>query len=143
MFPTLFNDLIVLSGLAARFPQSRLFGRPDRTWANQEEAAEVDWVPGAYSIISAEALAAAGPFDPAIFHLLRRSRPMQAHQAKGVFDLVLAGYLCGSSLEVSLRARSDRSKCREVGRNLHSGACGARFSIIESITVWARSRYAR
>jgi hypothetical protein len=67
MFPTLFNDLIVLSGLAARFPQSRLFGRPDRTWANQEEAAEVDWVPGAYSIISAEALAAAGPFDPRFF----------------------------------------------------------------------------
>jgi GT2 family glycosyltransferase len=67
MFPTFFNDLIVLSGLAARFPQSRLFGRPDRTWANQEEAAEVDWVPGAYSIISAEALAAAGPFDPRFF----------------------------------------------------------------------------
>jgi len=67
MFPTVFNDLIVLSGLAARFPQSRLFGRPDRTWANQEEAAAVDWVPGAYSIIRAETLAAAGPFDPRFF----------------------------------------------------------------------------
>jgi GT2 family glycosyltransferase len=67
MFPSVLNDLIVLSGLAARFPQSRFFGRFDRTWANEQEAAAVDWVPGAYSIIRAEALAAAGPFDPRFF----------------------------------------------------------------------------
>lgn len=67
MFPTVFNDLLVLSGLAARFPRSRLFGRADRTWANEMEEAEVDWVPGAYSIIRPEALAAAGPFDPRFF----------------------------------------------------------------------------
>jgi len=30
MFPTVWNDLIVLSGLASRFPQSRFFGRFDR-----------------------------------------------------------------------------------------------------------------
>ena len=67
MFPTVLDNLIVLSGLATRFPQSRVLGRLDRTWANQGEAAEVDWVPGAYSIIRAEALAAAGPFDPRFF----------------------------------------------------------------------------
>jgi GT2 family glycosyltransferase len=67
MFPSVFSDLIVLSGLAARFPRSRFFGRTDRTWANEMEAASVDWVPGAYSIIRAEALAAAGPFDPRFF----------------------------------------------------------------------------
>jgi hypothetical protein len=67
MFPTVFSDLIVLSGLAARFPQSRIFGRADRTWADEMEAAAVDWVPGAFSIIRAEALAAAGPFDPRFF----------------------------------------------------------------------------
>jgi len=67
MFPTVWNDLIVLSGFAARFPQSRFFGRFDRTWANEDAAAAVDWVPGAYSIIRAEALAAAGPFDPRFF----------------------------------------------------------------------------
>jgi GT2 family glycosyltransferase len=50
-----------------RYPQSRFFGRFDRTWANPLEAAEVDWVPGAYSMIRAEALAAAGPFDPRFF----------------------------------------------------------------------------
>ena len=67
MFPTVFSDLIVLSGLAARFPRSRFFGHADRTWANPMEAAEVDWVPGAYSIIRAEALTAVGFFDPRFF----------------------------------------------------------------------------
>ncbi|MGA2887880.1 MAG: glycosyltransferase family 2 protein [Terracidiphilus sp.] len=67
MFPTVVSDLIVLSGLAARFPHSRFFGHTDRTWASPMEAAEVDWVPGAYSIIRAEALAAVGPFDQRFF----------------------------------------------------------------------------
>jgi GT2 family glycosyltransferase len=67
MFPTVLNDLIVLSGLAARFPQSKFFGRFDRTWANELECAEVDWVPGAFSIIRADALAQVGNFDPRFF----------------------------------------------------------------------------
>lgn len=66
-FPTILDDLIVRSGLAARFPHSRFFGRFDRTWASIMEPAEVDWVPGAYSIIRADALAVAGPFDPRFF----------------------------------------------------------------------------
>jgi GT2 family glycosyltransferase len=67
MFPTVLNDLIVLSGLAARFPRSKFFGRFDRTWADERESAEVDWVPGAYSIIRAEALDDVGHFDPRFF----------------------------------------------------------------------------
>ena len=67
MFPTVLNDLIILSGLAARFPRSRFFGRFDRTWADEGKSAEVDWVPGAYSIIRAKALADVGRFDPRFF----------------------------------------------------------------------------
>jgi hypothetical protein len=67
MFPSLLDDLIVRSGLAARFPRSRFFGRFDRTWASAMEPAEVDWVPGAYSIIRSEALNAVGPFDTRFF----------------------------------------------------------------------------
>jgi hypothetical protein len=67
MFPTVFSDLLALSGLAARFPHSRFFGRADRTWANPMEAAEVDWVPGAYSIMRAEVLESIGLFDPRFF----------------------------------------------------------------------------
>jgi GT2 family glycosyltransferase len=67
MFPSVLTDLIVLSGLAARFPESRFFGYSDRTWANEMEAAEVDWVPGAYSIFRAEALKKVGLFDQRFF----------------------------------------------------------------------------
>ena len=67
MFPSVLSDLIVLSGLAARYPRSRFFGHADRTWADAMQAAEVDWVPGAYSIIRLDALRAAGAFDPRFF----------------------------------------------------------------------------
>jgi GT2 family glycosyltransferase len=66
-FPSVIDDMIVRSGLASRFPRSSFFGRFDRTWANVMETAEVDWVPGAFSIIRAEALAEAGAFDPRFF----------------------------------------------------------------------------
>lgn len=67
MFPSVLNDLLAMSGLAARFPKSKFFGRADRTWANPMQAAEVDWVPGAYSIIRADALDQMGYFDPRFF----------------------------------------------------------------------------
>lgn len=67
MFPSVFSDLLVLSGLAARYPHSRFFGYADRTWADIMLPAEVDWVPGAYSIIRREALEATGPFDERFF----------------------------------------------------------------------------
>ncbi len=66
-FPTLITDTFVYSGLADRYARSRIFGSYDRTWADPMQPARVDWVPGAYSIIRAEALAAAQPFDPRFF----------------------------------------------------------------------------
>jgi GT2 family glycosyltransferase len=66
-FHTLLNDVVVLTGLAARFPRSRLFGRFDRTWADPFQAAPVDWVPGAFSIVRPEALLHVGLFDPDFF----------------------------------------------------------------------------
>jgi len=66
-FPTLWHVFIVFSGLAARFPKSRIFGAFDRTWASTNLAAEVDWVPGAFSIMRREALVRTGLFDPRFF----------------------------------------------------------------------------
>jgi GT2 family glycosyltransferase len=66
-FPSPLNDLLILSGLANRFPNSRFFGRADRTWADPMEAREVDWVPGAFLIMRPEVLAQAGTFDEAFF----------------------------------------------------------------------------
>jgi GT2 family glycosyltransferase len=66
-FPSLLNDFLILSGLASRFPHSRFFGRPEWTWADPMEAAEVDWVPGAFSIIRPDVLARTGLFDEDFF----------------------------------------------------------------------------
>jgi GT2 family glycosyltransferase len=67
MFPHVITDAFVLTGLAAKYPKSRIFGRSDRTWADPAAAAEVDWVPGAFSIIRAEVLRKVGLFDPRFF----------------------------------------------------------------------------
>jgi GT2 family glycosyltransferase len=67
LFPSLFNELLVLSGLAARFPGSRLCGRFDRTWADPSKDARVDWVPGAFNIIRREAIEKVGNFDERFF----------------------------------------------------------------------------
>lgn len=67
MFPSILTDLLVLTGLAHQFPKSRFFGRFDRTWADPLQPAEVDWVPGAFSIIRTEALDKVGLFDPDFF----------------------------------------------------------------------------
>jgi GT2 family glycosyltransferase len=66
-FPGLWNTFVVLSGLASRYPKSRIFGSVDRTWASPDLEAEVDWVPGAFSIMRREALSKAGVFDPRFF----------------------------------------------------------------------------
>ena len=67
MFPSILSDFKVMTGLAGKFPKSRFFGSFDRTWADPLLPAEVDWVPGAYSIIRAEALQKVGFFDPEFF----------------------------------------------------------------------------
>ena len=66
-FHSIWRDALILTGISARFPRSRIFGAPDRTWADQEMAADVDWVPGAFLIMRREALAKAGLFDPRFF----------------------------------------------------------------------------
>ncbi len=67
MFPNVITDAFVIAGLAAKYPKSPIFGRFDRTWADPGQPSEVDWVPGAFSIIRAEVLRKIGLFDPRFF----------------------------------------------------------------------------
>lgn len=67
MFPSLLNDFLHISGLAAKHPHSRFFGRADATWASAEEARQCDWVPGAFAIIRKDALEKVNYFDERFF----------------------------------------------------------------------------
>ena len=60
LFPSFLNNFLHLSGLAAKYPHSKFFGRPDRTWASPDKSAMVDWVPAAFSIIRPEVLEKVG-----------------------------------------------------------------------------------
>ena len=66
-FHSIWHAALVLTGLSARFPRSRIFGAPDRTWADPLQPARVDWVPGSFLILRREALLKTGLFDPAFF----------------------------------------------------------------------------
>ncbi|HTS32131.1 MAG TPA: glycosyltransferase family 2 protein [Bryobacteraceae bacterium] len=67
MFPSVWNDFLALTGLASAFPRSRFFGRADRTWCDPLKNASVDWVPGAFLILRADALQRVGYFDEQFF----------------------------------------------------------------------------
>jgi hypothetical protein len=67
MFPHVITDAFVITGLAAKFPKSPIFGRFDRTWADPSQPSKVDWVPGAFSIIRADVLREVGLFDSRFF----------------------------------------------------------------------------
>ncbi len=66
-FPSVSRDLIVHTGLADRFPRSRVFGRMNRTCDDLTLPAQVDWIVGAFIILRPEALKQVGLFDPAFF----------------------------------------------------------------------------
>lgn len=67
LFPNLRDELLMLSGLACKFPHSKFFGRYDRTWASPDEPCEADWFPGAFAVVRRAALENAGVFDPRFF----------------------------------------------------------------------------
>ncbi len=78
------QELIVLSGLAARFPRSRWLGRLDRSWADPALAAEVDWVPGAFALIRHALFTQLGGFDERYFLYYEEVDLCQRVQAAGL-----------------------------------------------------------
>jgi len=67
MFPSLAQEFIVLSGLAAKYPRSRWFGRLDRTWADPDQPAAIDWAPGAFVYIPHALFRSLSGFDERFF----------------------------------------------------------------------------
>ena len=70
-FHTLWRDACMMTGLAERFPRSRLwgslFGGLDRKWASSRSPVDVDWLPGAFLLIRRTLLEQIGLFDERFF----------------------------------------------------------------------------
>jgi GT2 family glycosyltransferase len=67
MFPTVLDRIFVLSGMADRFPRSRLFGRVDNGWWDHSGPRAVDWVVGAFLAMRRRDWLLVGGFDPRFF----------------------------------------------------------------------------
>lgn len=155
MFPSLLNEFLVMSGLAAKYSKSRLFGRADRTWADNFQPAQVDWVPGAYSIIRRSVLDRAGFFDDRFFLYYEEVDLCRRIKAAGCeiwyWPDVVTVHLGGESAKtmkthevsrfgsqlVLWRMRSELLYYRK-----HHGAAGAR-SVMLLETWWNRMRALR
>lgn len=61
------NKFFHISGLAARFPASRIFGKVDYTWWDHSTPRKVGWVVGAFFLIRRQTMEAIGPLDDGYF----------------------------------------------------------------------------
>jgi GT2 family glycosyltransferase len=67
MLPGPVNKILHITGLAARFPGSKFFGRVDYTWWDHSEPRTVGWVVGAFFLIRRETMANIGVLDERYF----------------------------------------------------------------------------
>ena len=67
MLPGPWNKILHITGLAARFPGSKFFGRVDYTWWDHSEPRTVGWVVGAYFLIRRETMENIGLLDERYF----------------------------------------------------------------------------
>ena len=66
-FPTPKISLYRMAGLSRLFPRSRVFGRYNLTYLDENETAEVDSVVGAFMLVRQEAIAEVGLLDESFF----------------------------------------------------------------------------
>lgn len=113
MFPRLRDEVYTLSGLAARYPHSRQFARLDRRWADPEQAAEVDWIPGAFVFIPTRVFTELKGFDERFFMYYEEVDLCRRMQASGYhihyWPTLKAMHIGGESAKTVKKARVSKS----------------------------------
>ncbi|MBN2417494.1 glycosyltransferase [bacterium] len=66
-YPTPWVAFTKLAGLSALFPKSRLFGRYNVTYLDENEISEVEAISGSFMVVRREAAEQAGPLDESFF----------------------------------------------------------------------------
>lgn len=67
MLPGPLNKILHITGLAARYPESRFFGRVDFSWWDHSRPRSVGWVVGAFFMIRRETMEEIGYLDDRYF----------------------------------------------------------------------------
>ncbi len=125
MFPTLLDEVFTLSGLAARYPESQLFARLDRRWADPEQAASVDWIPGAFVFIPAKVFLQLNGFDQRFFMYYEEvdlcRRMQQAGYRIYYWPELKAMHIGGESAKTVIKARVSKSGSQLESWRMRSG----------------------
>ena len=113
MFPRLRDEVFTMSGLASRYPHSRTFSRLDRRWADPEQDAVVDWIPGAFVFVPRNVFLNLGGFDERFFMYYEEVDLCRRLQQKGYQVLywprLKAVHIGGASAKTVTSARVSRA----------------------------------
>lgn len=124
MFPTLRDEFFTLSGLAGRYPNSRLFGRLDRRWADANQPAVVDWIPGAFVWVRRDAFERLQGFDESFFMYYEEVDFCHRLQASGLqvqyWPELVATHQGGASARSVVEGRVSRTGSQLEGWRMRS-----------------------
>lgn len=125
MFPTLRDEFFTLSGLAARFPKSPLFARLDRRWADPDQDALVDWIPGAFVFIPTDVFKRLNGFDERFFMYYEEVDLCRRMQQAGLkicyWPKLKAMHIGGESAKTVQSARVSKSGSQLESWRMRSG----------------------
>ena len=152
MFPTLRDEIFTMSGLAAKYPQSRTFARLDRRWADPEQDAAVDWIPGAFVFLPRNVFLKLSGFDERFFMYYEEvdlcRRLQQAGYSVLYWPRLKAVHIGGASAKTVTSARVSRAGSQLESWRMrsamlyyrkHHGLSGA-FGLMAIEWVWHRLR---
>jgi len=125
MFPTLRDEFFTLSGLAARFPNSSFLARLDRRWADPDQEAVVDWIPGAFVFIPAGVFAGLSGFDERFFMYYEEVDLCRRMQQAGLkihyWPMLKAMHIGGESAKTVQSARVSKAGSQLESWRMRSG----------------------
>ncbi len=113
-FPSSYYKIKALSGISAKFPQSKLLGGPTYSWWDHKSVKEVDWVPGAFFLINSQLIDDIGMLDDRYFLYYEETdfclRAKKAGWKTVYYPYASVLHLCGESSKTKGEMMSESGK---------------------------------